>query len=105
MGPGRLDPGQHGGADIARGGGASDESRPGARSGSELGSPADSELECGASPGRFGDEARLGGDERLVGELVEQRRLEDLGRSQRPLDDRQCHSGVDHPSLGDRPDP
>ena len=49
----------------------------------------------------FSDARRLGGDQRLVVELVEQRRLEDLRHRQRPLHHGQRHVGMHDAAFGD----
>ena len=50
---------------------------------------------------RLDDPGRLGGDERGEVELVEQRRLEQLGGGQRSLDDGDRGVGMDDAALGD----
>ena len=52
----------------------------------------------------LGDARRLGGDQRLVVEHVEQRGLDDLGHGQRALNHRQRRVGVDDAAFGNGAD-
>ena len=61
--------------------------------------PAQAELQQQLPAPALADARGLGGDQRLVVELVEQRRLENLGHRQRPLHHGQRHVGVHHPAL------
>ena len=72
---------------------AADDRRPRRRVGALGGRPAHPELEHRPPVRRLDDASRLGGDERGEVELVEQRRLDQLGGRQVALDDRDRRVG------------
>ena len=80
--------------------GAADDRRPRRGVGAVGGGPAHAELEHRPAVRGLHDAGRLGGDQRGEVELVEQRRLQQLGRGQRALDDGDRRVGVDDPALG-----
>ncbi len=90
--------------DIAGGVGTSDQRCPPAGVRPDVGTTPQAELEHGTPVGGLGDPRRFGGHQRLIVEMIEQRGLEDLNDRQRPLDDGDRSMGVNHATLGDRPD-
>ncbi len=87
-------------AAVRRRHGAADDRRPRRGVGAVGGGPAHAELEHRPAARRLDDPGRLGGDQRGEVELVEQRRLQQLGRGQRALDDGDRRVRVDDAALG-----
>ena len=87
-------------ADVRREVGAADErrARPGIRA-IALRAP-HAELQQQLAATAFVDARRLGGDERLIVEMIEQRAFEDLRHRQRPLHHGQRHVGMHDAAFG-----
>ncbi len=94
---------QHvGDADVGGEVGTTDQRRSGARVGSLLRAAPHPELQHRPLPPALVDPGGLGGDEGLVVEVVEQRRLQHLCHRQRAPHHGERHVGMHHPPLGDR---